>query len=120
VDWTTLAVVAVIAAATLVRGLLGFGNALVAMPLLALFLPKEVKEVVSPLVALTAMVTGSIFLVQTWKHICLHNTGRLLPPRPPGNRNSYQFLAETAPTRPCGRGRARTRNAPGGSPACCG
>jgi uncharacterized membrane protein YfcA len=75
VDWTTVAVVAVIAAATLVRGLLGFGNALVAMPLLALFLP---KEVVSPLVALTAMVTGSILLVQTWKHICLRNTGRLL------------------------------------------
>ena len=74
-DWTTVAVMAVIMAATAVRSLLGFGNALVAMPLLALFLP---KETVSPVVALTAMVTGSILLVQTWQHICLRNTGRLL------------------------------------------
>jgi uncharacterized membrane protein YfcA len=74
-DWTTVAVVAVIMAATAVRSLIGFGNALVAMPLLALFLP---KETVSPVVALTAMVTGSILLAQTWRHLCLRNTGRLL------------------------------------------
>jgi uncharacterized membrane protein YfcA len=74
-DWTTVAVVAVIMAATAVRSLMGFGNALVAMPLLALFLP---KETVSPLVALTAMVTGSILLLQTWRQLCLRNTGRLL------------------------------------------
>lgn len=74
-DWTTVAVVAVIMAATAVRSLTGFGYALVAMPLLAFFLP---KETVSPLVALTAMVSGSILLAQTWRHICLRNTGRLL------------------------------------------
>lgn len=66
---------AVVMAATAVRSLIGFGNALVAMPLLALFLP---KETVSPVVALTAMVTGSILLAQTWRHLCLRNTGRLL------------------------------------------
>lgn len=74
-DWTSVGVVCVFVLATLVRGLLGFGNALVAMPLLALFLP---KEIVTPLVALVAMLMVSIMLAQTWRRICLRNASRLI------------------------------------------
>ncbi|MBN2450366.1 MAG: sulfite exporter TauE/SafE family protein, partial [Lentisphaeria bacterium] len=74
-DWIAVGVIAVVVLATAVRGLLGFGNALIAMPLLALLLP---KEVVSPLVAILAMFMASIMLTQTWRHMCFRNAWRLV------------------------------------------
>ncbi len=74
-DWTSAGVIAVFLLAAFVRAFLGFGNALVAMPLLALFLPPETA---TPLVAIMAMVKVSIMLAQTWRHICFRNAGRLI------------------------------------------
>jgi len=74
VDWTTLGVLGVVFLASLVRGFLGFGNALVAMPLLALFMH---MNVVTPLVALQAFLMVPIMLVRSWRHICLKNAWRL-------------------------------------------
>lgn len=74
-DWTTVGVVSVFVLATLIRGLLGFGNALVAMPLLALFMR---QDVVTPLVAIMAMFKGTILLAQTWRSMCFRNAGRLI------------------------------------------
>ena len=41
VEWTTVQVLAVIFVATLIRSAFGFGEALVAVPLLALLMPVE-------------------------------------------------------------------------------
>ena len=48
-------------AAGLVRATVGFGDALLAMPLLALFLPLQVA---SPLVGLTGLVLGTVILIE--------------------------------------------------------
>ncbi len=74
-DWTLTAVLAVWVVATLIRSVLGFGNALIAMPLLALFLP---PRVVTPLVAMTAMVMVAIMLAQSWRGICLRSAAHLI------------------------------------------
>lgn len=66
IDWTMAAVVAVVFCATLVRTVFGFGDALVAMPLLSLLL--EVR-VVSPLVALVATTTSVIIVGRDWRDI---------------------------------------------------
>lgn len=60
-DATTTLVMIVIFLSALVRWLTGFGNALVAMPLLALILPMRVA---TPVVAATALVLGFAMLSQ--------------------------------------------------------
>ena len=42
IEWTTVPVLAIIFVATLIRSAFGFGEALVAVPLLALLMPVEV------------------------------------------------------------------------------
>lgn len=74
-DWTMAGVLAVWVVAALIRGVIGFGNALIAMPLLALFLP---PAVVTPLVAITAMVMVLIMLAQSWRHICFRSAAHLI------------------------------------------
>jgi uncharacterized protein len=54
-DWTILPVLAVIFVATLIRSAFGFGEALVAVPLLALLMP--VEEAVA---AITKMDAGGM------------------------------------------------------------
>ena len=51
---------------TLMRSTFGFGDAILAMPLLALFIPLETA---TPLVALVAMTTSIIILISHWKKI---------------------------------------------------
>lgn len=62
-DGITTLVLLIIFASALVRWLTGFGNALVAMPLLALVLPMRVA---TPVVAATALVMGCVMLYQ-WR-----------------------------------------------------
>ena len=59
-------ILAVIFVATLARAALGFGEALVAMPLLAIVLPIKVA---APLVALAGTFTAAIILCREWKHL---------------------------------------------------
>jgi uncharacterized membrane protein YfcA len=75
VDLVTLGVIGVVFLASLVRGFLGFGNALVAMPLLALFMD---IETVTPLVALLAFLKAMIMLAQSWRDICLRSAWRMI------------------------------------------
>ncbi len=63
-----LFIVAVIVGASFIRGALGFGDALFAMPLLALVLPTRAA---APLVALAAATTAVVLLVRDWRHIVL-------------------------------------------------
>ena len=66
VDHTTLSVLAVIGLATVIRSAFGFGEALVAVPLLALIIPIEVAAPVAVLVSVT--VAGIVFL-RDWRDV---------------------------------------------------
>ena len=76
-DWTTIAVVAVIFLATLIRSAFGFGEALVAVPLLALVMRVEVA---APLAVLVSITVAAIVVVQDRRHVHLRSAGRLILP----------------------------------------
>jgi uncharacterized membrane protein YfcA len=75
VDWTTLGVLAALFLATFIRSAFGFGEALVAVPLLAFLMPVEVAAPVAVLVSITV---AAIAVVQDWRRIELGSAGRLL------------------------------------------
>ena len=60
-DHTTLPVLAVLFLATLIRSAFGFGEALVAVPLLALLIPVEVA---APVAALVSITVAAVVVVQ--------------------------------------------------------
>jgi uncharacterized membrane protein YfcA len=66
VDGTILAVLAVIFLATVIRSAFGFGEALVAVPLLALLIPVEVAV---PLAVLVSITVASVVVVQDWHKV---------------------------------------------------
>ena len=68
VDCTTLEVAGVLFAATLIRSTLGFGEALVAVPLLALVIPVEVA---APVAAMVSVTVALVVLVEDWRHVDL-------------------------------------------------
>jgi uncharacterized membrane protein YfcA len=74
-DRLTLPVLAVIFVATIIRSALGFGEALVAVPLLALFVPVEVA---APLAVLVSVAVALIILIQDWRHVHAAGAGRLV------------------------------------------
>jgi len=59
-------VVAVVFVATLVRSTFGFGEALIAVPLLALFLPVQVA---APLAVLVSITVAAIVIAQDWREV---------------------------------------------------
>lgn len=71
----TLSVMAILFVAVLTRSTFGFGEALVAMPLLALVLPVEVA---APLVAFISTTTSAAVLAQDWRSVHVRAAGRLL------------------------------------------
>ena len=68
-------VIAVVFAAALVRATFGFGDALVGMPLLALFIPLRAA---TPLMALIAPVLSAGLLAREWRHLDLRGSLRLV------------------------------------------
>ncbi len=66
VDPTTIHVIAVIFIATLIRSTLGFGEALVAVPLLALRIPIPVA---APLAVLVSLLVAGVIIVQDWRNV---------------------------------------------------
>jgi hypothetical protein len=72
---STLGVVVILFIAVLTRSTFGFGEALVAMPLLALVLPVEVA---APLVAFVSTTTSAAVLAQDWRSVHARAAGRLL------------------------------------------
>jgi uncharacterized protein len=74
-DWTIPPVLAVIFVATLVRSAFGFGEALIAVPLLALLIPVKVA---TPLAVLMSITVAAVIVVQDWRHIHLRSAGWLL------------------------------------------
>jgi uncharacterized membrane protein YfcA len=67
---TTIQVMMVLFAATLVRAALGFGEALVAVPLLALIIPIQVAAPVAVLISITV---AAAMLVQDWRYLHLRS-----------------------------------------------
>jgi uncharacterized protein len=67
-----LQVLLIIFVATLIRSAFGFGEALVAVPLLAFSIPLEVA---APLAVLVSITVAAIVVVQDWKHVHLRSSG---------------------------------------------
>jgi uncharacterized protein len=77
VDYTTLSILLVIFAATLIRSTFGFGEALIAVPLLALILPLRVA---APLAVLLSITIAAVVVVQDWRKIHFSSAAWLLLP----------------------------------------
>jgi len=72
-----LAISGILFFAVTVKATFGFGEALIAMPLLTWFLPIEQT---APVVAMVSVVTGSSILIREWQHIHFRGAlGMILP-----------------------------------------
>jgi hypothetical protein len=74
-DAVTLHVLAVLFLATLIRSALGFGEALVAVPLLALTLPVQVA---APLAVLVSITVALVVVIQDWRNVHVRSAGWLV------------------------------------------
>ena len=63
---TILGAVAVVGFAALIRSTFGFGDALIGMPLLALFLPLRTA---TPLMAFVGPTLATLLLIREWRHL---------------------------------------------------
>ena len=72
---TTLAVLGVIFLATLVRSIFGFGEALIAVPLLAFAIPVEVA---APLATVVSITVAAVVVLQDWHKVHLASAWRLV------------------------------------------
>jgi uncharacterized membrane protein YfcA len=74
-DSTTQHVLLVVFFATMVCSTFGFGEALVAVPLLALTIPIEIA---APVAVILSITIAAIVVVQDWRKIHVSSTGWLL------------------------------------------
>ncbi len=72
---TMLPVLAIIGFATVIRSAFGFGEALVAVPLLALIIPVEIA---APLAVLVSVTVAGLILIRDWRHVHADCAGRLV------------------------------------------
>jgi uncharacterized membrane protein YfcA len=82
IDATVIAVLIILFFSTLIRAVFGFGNALIAMPLLAM--TSIGMKTASPIVALMATALAFAILVKDWRIIDFKSTWRLLVSSIPG------------------------------------
>jgi uncharacterized membrane protein YfcA len=75
VSATTLEVIAVLFLATFVRATLGFGEALMAVPVLALIIPIQVA---APVAVLISISVAAAILVQDWRHVHVRSASWLI------------------------------------------
>jgi len=71
----TLEVAAVMLLATIIRSAFGFGEALVAVPLLALLIPVELA---APVAVFASVLVAGAVLAQDWRHADFRSAGRLV------------------------------------------
>src|SRR5262245_6359236 len=93
-DPATLPVVGVVFLATLVRSAFGFGEALVAVPLLALVIPIPVAV---PLATLLSITVAAMILVQDWRKVHARSAWWLVFPTLFGIPLGLLVLTEVAP-----------------------
>lgn len=75
VDAFLVPVVVVLFFSTLVRSTFGFGDALISMPLLSLFLP---IQTVAPLVAFVSITTSILIVARDWRAVDWRSAGHLI------------------------------------------
>ncbi len=66
--WITVQVILILFAATIVRSAFGFGEALIAVPLLAFVMPVEVA---APTAVLVSITVALVIVIQDWRWIHL-------------------------------------------------
>jgi uncharacterized membrane protein YfcA len=71
----TLLILLIVFVATLIRSAFGFGEALIAVPLLAFCIP--VREA-APLAVLVSITIAAVIVLQDWRHIHLRSAGWLV------------------------------------------
>ena len=74
-DRLTLLVVAVFFGATLLRSALGFGEALIAVPLLSFVMPVKVA---APIAVLVSITVAAVVVAQDWRHVHFRSAVRLV------------------------------------------
>jgi uncharacterized membrane protein YfcA len=90
-DPTTLAVAGIVFLATLVRSAFGFGEALVAVPLLAFVIPVPVAV---PLATLLSVTVAGLILAQDWRHVHARGAWLLVASTLPGIPLGLLLLTE--------------------------
>lgn len=93
-DPTLFPVVGVVFLATLVRSAFGFGEALVAVPLLALLIPVRVAV---PLATLLSITVAGLILAQDWRHVHARSAWWLVLPTLVGIPVGLFVLTEAHP-----------------------
>src|SRR5438270_7955553 len=73
--WVIVWVLGVVFLATLIRSAFGFGEALVAVPLLALFIPVEVA---APLAVLVSITVAGVIVLEDWHKVHFGSAWRLV------------------------------------------
>src|ERR1035437_1064683 len=91
-DSTTQHVLLVVFVATMIRSTFGFGEALIAVPLLALTIPIEIA---APVAVLLSITIAGIVVVQDWRKIHFSSTGWLLASTFPGIPLGIALLTST-------------------------
>src|SRR5665213_3286133 len=94
-DATTLHLLLVVFLATLIRSTFGFGEALIAVPLLALRIPIEIAP---PVAVLLSITIAAVVVVQDWRKIHLRSTVWLLAPTFLGIPLGIALLASVHPS----------------------
>ena len=92
VHFVTLEILSVVFLATLIRSAFGFGEALIAVPLLALCIPLQVA---APLAVLLSITIAGIVVVQDWNKVHLGNAGWLILATLPGLPLGLLLLTST-------------------------
>jgi uncharacterized membrane protein YfcA len=75
VDRLTFLVVTVFFGATLLRSALGFGEALIAVPVLAFVMPVQIAAPVAVLISITV---AAVVVAQDWRHVHVRSAARLV------------------------------------------
>ena len=73
--WITAQVILIFFAATVVRSAFGFGEALIAVPLLAFVMPVEVA---APTAVLVSITVAFVIVIQDWRRIHMSSAGWLV------------------------------------------
>src|SRR5579864_5195153 len=73
--WATVEIAGVLFLASAIRSSLGFGEALVSVPLMALVLPVDVA---APLAVLVSITIALIVVVEDWKHVHVRSAAWLV------------------------------------------
>lgn len=84
-----VAVMAIVFLSTLTRSAFGFGNAMIAMPLLSLVVSVETA---APLVALVSTIIAAVSIAQDWQDIHFPSAGRLVAASLAGTPLGLVFL----------------------------